>query len=56
MYRRQQLRELAILNINLRRHSMQPRGSVSPFGSIRIKHAKTRFQGTRHHTRSTLKL
>ncbi|XP_071698076.1 KH domain-containing protein At3g08620-like isoform X2 [Rutidosis leptorrhynchoides] len=43
LYKRQQLRELAMLNNNLREHSPQPRGSVSPFGSIGMKRAKTGF-------------
>ncbi|XP_071723227.1 KH domain-containing protein At3g08620-like [Rutidosis leptorrhynchoides] len=43
LYKRQQLRELAMLNNNLREHSPQPRGSVSPFGSSGMKRAKTGF-------------
>ncbi|GAV58596.1 hypothetical protein CFOL_v3_02129 [Cephalotus follicularis] len=41
MYKRQQLRELAMLNSNLREESPQPRGSVSPFSSSGMKRAKT---------------
>ncbi|KVI11463.1 hypothetical protein Ccrd_010120 [Cynara cardunculus var. scolymus] len=41
LYKRQQLRELAMLNNNFREHSPQPRGSVSPFGSSGMKRAKT---------------
>ncbi|XP_076900054.1 KH domain-containing protein At3g08620-like [Bidens hawaiensis] len=41
LYKRQQLRELAMLNSNLKEESPQPRGSVSPFGSSGMKRAKT---------------
>lgn len=41
LYKRQQLRELAMLNSNFREDSPQPRGSVSPFGSSGMKRAKT---------------
>ncbi|KAK3025848.1 hypothetical protein RJ639_041296 [Escallonia herrerae] len=41
LYKRQQLRELAMLNSNFREESPQPRGSVSPFGSSGLKRAKT---------------
>ncbi|CAH1447059.1 KH domain-containing protein At3g08620 isoform X2 [Lactuca sativa] len=41
LYKRQQLRELAMLNSNFREDSPQPRGSVSPFGSSAMKRAKT---------------
>ncbi|XAR60832.1 hypothetical protein NMG60_11034354 [Bertholletia excelsa] len=40
-YKRQQLRELAMLNSNLREESPRPRGSVSPFNSSGMKRAKT---------------
>ncbi|XP_075519740.1 KH domain-containing protein At2g38610-like isoform X1 [Primulina tabacum] len=40
MYKRQQLRELAMLN-NIREESPQPRGSVSPFNSGGLKRPKT---------------
>ncbi|CAA3020152.1 KH domain-containing At3g08620-like isoform X1 [Olea europaea subsp. europaea] len=40
MYKRQQLRELAMLN-NFREESPHPRGSVSPFTSSGIKRPKT---------------
>ncbi|XP_076908324.1 KH domain-containing protein At3g08620-like [Bidens hawaiensis] len=43
LYKRQQLRELAMLNNNFREQSPQPRGSVSPFGSSGMKRAKTGF-------------
>ncbi|KAK9070800.1 hypothetical protein SSX86_011202 [Deinandra increscens subsp. villosa] len=43
LYKRQQLRELAMLNNNFMEHSPQPRGSVSPFGSSGMKRAKTGF-------------
>ncbi|XP_077244178.1 RNA-binding KH domain-containing protein [Tasmannia lanceolata] len=39
-YKRQQLRELALLNSNFREESPRPSGSVSPFGSG-MKRAKT---------------
>ncbi|KAM7496339.1 hypothetical protein LguiA_020753 [Lonicera macranthoides] len=41
LYKRQQLRELAMLNSNFREESPRPRGSVSPFGSSGMKRAKT---------------
>lgn len=41
LYKRQQLRELAMLNSNFREESPHPRGSVSPFGSSGMKRAKT---------------
>lgn len=42
LYKRQQLRELAMLNSNFREESPQPRGSVSPFSSSGgMKRAKT---------------
>lgn len=40
-YKRQQLRELAMLNSNFREESPQLSGSVSPFTSNEIKRAKT---------------
>lgn len=40
-YKRQQLRELAMLNSNFREESPRPSGSVSPFGSSGMKRAKT---------------
>ncbi|XP_038988303.1 KH domain-containing protein SPIN1-like isoform X1 [Phoenix dactylifera] len=40
-YKRQQLRELAMLNSGLREDSPHPRGSVSPFGNSGMKRAKT---------------
>lgn len=41
LYKRQQLRELAMLNSNFKEDSPQPRGSVSPFSSSSMKRAKT---------------
>ncbi|KAL8146794.1 hypothetical protein AgCh_004510 [Apium graveolens] len=41
LYKRQQLRELAMLNSNFREESPQPRASVSPFNSSGMKRAKT---------------
>ncbi|KAK4720118.1 hypothetical protein R3W88_018456 [Solanum pinnatisectum] len=41
LYKRQQLRELALLNNNFREESPQPRGSLSPFSSSGMKRAKT---------------
>ncbi|KAF5954544.1 hypothetical protein HYC85_007400 [Camellia sinensis] len=41
IYKRQQLRELAMLNSNFREESPRPSGSVSPFGSSGMKRAKT---------------
>jgi protein quaking len=41
LYKRQQLRELAMLNSNFREESPRPRGSVSPFGNSGMKRAKT---------------
>ncbi|XP_061367919.1 KH domain-containing protein SPIN1-like [Gastrolobium bilobum] len=41
LYKRQQLRELAMLNSNYREESPQLSGSVSPFTSNEIKRAKT---------------
>ncbi|PHT46937.1 KH domain-containing protein SPIN1 [Capsicum baccatum] len=41
LYKRQQLRELALLNNNFREESPQPRGSLSPFSSTGMKRAKT---------------
>ncbi|KAM7259725.1 hypothetical protein ACFE04_015466 [Oxalis oulophora] len=41
LYKRQQLRELAMLNSNSREGSPQPRGSVSPFTSSGMKRPKT---------------
>nr|GLL33554.1 KH domain-containing protein At3g08620-like isoform X1 [Ipomoea trifida]GMD28293.1 KH domain-containing protein At3g08620-like isoform X1 [Ipomoea batatas]GMD29152.1 KH domain-containing protein At3g08620-like isoform X1 [Ipomoea batatas] len=41
LYKRQQLRELALLNNSFREESPQPRGSLSPFGSTGMKRAKT---------------
>ncbi|XP_071738015.1 KH domain-containing protein At3g08620-like [Rutidosis leptorrhynchoides] len=41
LYKRQQLRELALLNSNFKEESPQPRGSVSPFSSSSMKRAKT---------------
>ncbi|KAK9159354.1 hypothetical protein Scep_005928 [Stephania cephalantha] len=40
-YKRQQLRELALLNSNLREESPRPSGSVSPFNSSGMKRPKT---------------
>ncbi|XP_010922800.1 KH domain-containing protein SPIN1 [Elaeis guineensis] len=40
-YKRQQLRELAMLNSGLREDSLHPSGSVSPFGNSGMKRAKT---------------
>ncbi|XP_073100814.1 KH domain-containing protein SPIN1 isoform X1 [Elaeis guineensis] len=40
-YKRQQLRELAMLNSSLREDSPHPSGSVSPFGNSGMKRAKT---------------
>ncbi|KAF8394792.1 hypothetical protein HHK36_018728 [Tetracentron sinense] len=40
-YKRQQLRELAMLNSNFREESPRPSGSVSPFNSTGMKRAKT---------------
>ncbi|KAK1283034.1 KH domain-containing protein SPIN1 [Acorus calamus] len=40
-YKRQQLRELAMLNSNLREDSPCPSGSVSPFNTSGMKRAKT---------------
>ncbi|KAL6967856.1 hypothetical protein U1Q18_033666 [Sarracenia purpurea var. burkii] len=40
-YKRQQLRELAMLNSNFREESPRPSGSVSPFNSSGMKRAKT---------------
>ena len=39
--KRQQLRELAMLNSNFREESPGPSGSVSPFNSSGMKRAKT---------------
>ncbi len=39
--KRQQLRELAMLNSNFREESPQPPGTVSPFTSNGMKRAKT---------------
>jgi protein quaking len=39
--KRQQLRELALLNSNLRENSPGPSGSVSPFNSNAMKRPKT---------------
>ncbi|KAH1160008.1 hypothetical protein GLYMA_11G200400v4 [Glycine max] len=41
LYKRQQLRELAMLNSNFREESPQLSGSVSPFTSNEIKRVKT---------------
>ncbi|XP_021910046.1 LOW QUALITY PROTEIN: KH domain-containing protein At3g08620-like [Carica papaya] len=41
IYKRQQLRELAMLNSNIREESPGPSGSISPFNSIGMKRAKT---------------
>ncbi|XP_027112773.1 KH domain-containing protein At3g08620-like [Coffea arabica] len=41
LYKRQQLRELAMLNNSFREESPQPRGSLSPFSSSGMKRAKT---------------
>ncbi|VFQ76657.1 unnamed protein product [Cuscuta campestris] len=41
LYKRQQLRELALLNNSFREESPQPRGSLSPFSSTGMKRAKT---------------
>lgn len=41
IYKRHQLRELALLNSNLREESPRPSGSVSPFNSSGMKRAKT---------------
>lgn len=41
LYKRQQLRELAMLNSNFREESPQLSGSVSPFTSNEIKRPKT---------------
>ncbi|KAK1437002.1 hypothetical protein QVD17_02787 [Tagetes erecta] len=41
LYKRHQLRELAMLNSNFKEDSPQPRGSVSPFESGCMKRAKT---------------
>ncbi|GAB4833109.1 hypothetical protein Ancab_031355 [Ancistrocladus abbreviatus] len=40
-YKRQQLRELAMLNSNFREDSPGPSGSVSPFNTSGMKRAKT---------------
>ncbi|KAG9443351.1 hypothetical protein H6P81_014691 [Aristolochia fimbriata] len=40
-YKRQQLRELELLNSNFREESPRPSGSVSPFNSSGMKRAKT---------------
>ncbi|XP_074277074.1 KH domain-containing protein At3g08620 isoform X2 [Silene latifolia] len=40
-YKRQQLRELALLNSNIREDSPGPSGSVSPFNTSGMKRAKT---------------
>ncbi|XP_043702751.1 KH domain-containing protein At3g08620-like isoform X1 [Telopea speciosissima] len=40
-YKREQLRELALLNSNFREESPHPSGSVSPFNSSGMKRAKT---------------
>ncbi|KAF8402449.1 hypothetical protein HHK36_010533 [Tetracentron sinense] len=40
-YKRQQLRELAMLNSNFREESPRPSGSISPFNSTGMKRAKT---------------
>ncbi|XP_058075290.1 KH domain-containing protein At3g08620-like isoform X2 [Magnolia sinica] len=40
-YKRQQLRELALLNSNFREESPRPSGSVSPFNTSGMKRAKT---------------
>ncbi|CAA6669223.1 unnamed protein product [Spirodela intermedia] len=40
-YKKQQLRELAMLNSSLREDSPHPSGSLSPFGSSGMKRAKT---------------
>ncbi|KAM0995770.1 hypothetical protein ACFX13_005917 [Malus domestica] len=40
-YKREQLRELAMLKSNLREESPQPYGGVSPFTSSGMKRAKT---------------
>ncbi|XP_068668105.1 KH domain-containing protein At3g08620-like [Aristolochia californica] len=40
-YKRQQLRELALINSNFREESPRPSGSVSPFNSSGMKRAKT---------------
>lgn len=39
--KRQQLRELAMLNSNFREESPQPHGTISPFTSNGMKRAKT---------------
>ncbi|CAI9107184.1 OLC1v1006482C1 [Oldenlandia corymbosa var. corymbosa] len=41
LYKRQQLRELAMLNNSFKEESPQPRGSLSPFSSSGMKRAKT---------------
>ncbi|KDP45673.1 hypothetical protein JCGZ_17280 [Jatropha curcas] len=41
IYKRQQLRELAMLNSNYREESPRPSGSISPFTSSGMKRAKT---------------
>jgi len=41
IYKRQQLRELAMLNSNFREESPQLSGSISPFTSNEIKRVKT---------------
>ncbi|XP_019250515.1 PREDICTED: KH domain-containing protein At3g08620-like isoform X2 [Nicotiana attenuata] len=41
LYKRHQLRELALLNNNFREESPRPRGSLSPFSSSGMKRAKT---------------
>uniref|UniRef100_A0A6V7QSB5 K Homology domain-containing protein n=1 Tax=Ananas comosus var. bracteatus TaxID=296719 RepID=A0A6V7QSB5_ANACO len=40
-YKKQQLRELAMLNSSMREESPHPSGSVSPFGNSGMKRAKT---------------
>ncbi|XXG40085.1 hypothetical protein AAC387_Pa01g0885 [Persea americana] len=41
IYKRHQLRELALLNSSFREESPRPSGSVSPFGNSGMKRAKT---------------
>jgi hypothetical protein len=41
IYKRQQLRELALLNLSYREESPGPSGSVSPFTSSGMKRVKT---------------
>ncbi|XP_072967686.1 KH domain-containing protein SPIN1-like isoform X2 [Typha angustifolia] len=46
LYKREQLRELAIINSTLREDSPHPSGSLSPFGNSGMKRAKTGWSDT----------